>query len=46
MPPKSKLSDDVIADFEKWIATGGSKGGFLSTHPGTSERVEALQNLK
>jgi hypothetical protein len=24
MPPKSKLSDDVVADFEKWIATGAA----------------------
>jgi Zn-dependent protease with chaperone function len=31
-----------------WLieTTGGSKGGFLSTHPGTSERVEALRNLR
>jgi hypothetical protein len=24
MPPKSKLTDDVIADFEKWIAAGAA----------------------
>lgn len=24
MPPKSKLSDDVVADLEKWIATGAA----------------------
>jgi hypothetical protein len=24
MPPKSKLSDEVVADFEKWIATGAA----------------------
>lgn len=24
MPPKSKLGDDVIADFEKWIASGAA----------------------
>ena len=24
MPPKSKLPDDVIADFEKWIASGAA----------------------
>src|SRR6476646_365958 len=24
MPPKSKLPDDVIADFEKWIAAGAA----------------------
>src|SRR4051794_7524033 len=24
MPPKSKLDDDVVADFEKWIASGAA----------------------
>ena len=24
MPPKSKLSDEVVADFEKWISTGAA----------------------
>jgi hypothetical protein len=24
MPPKSKLTDEVVADFEKWIATGAA----------------------
>jgi hypothetical protein len=24
MPPKSKLSDEVVADFEKWIASGAA----------------------
>ncbi|HKB04546.1 MAG TPA: DUF1553 domain-containing protein [Gemmataceae bacterium] len=24
MPPKAKLSDEVVADFEKWIATGAA----------------------
>ncbi|MBO0699008.1 MAG: DUF1553 domain-containing protein [Zavarzinella sp.] len=24
MPPKSKLSEEVVADFEKWIATGAA----------------------
>ena len=41
-------SKQTMIDTLNWLiqTTGGSKGGFLSTHPGTSERVEALQNLK
>jgi putative metalloprotease len=26
--------------------TGGSKGGFLATHPGTSDRIEALKDVR
>ena len=41
-------SKQVMIDTLNWLIqqTGGSKGGFLATHPGTSERVEALRNLK
>jgi metalloprotease len=41
-------SKQVMIDTLNWLIqqTGGSKGGFLATHPGTSERVEALQHLK
>ena len=41
-------SKQVMIDTLNWLIqqTGGSKGGFLATHPGTSERVEALQNSK
>jgi predicted Zn-dependent protease len=41
-------SKQVMIDTLSWLIqqTGGSKGGFLATHPGTSERVEALRNLK
>jgi putative metalloprotease len=41
-------SKDVMISTLNWLieTTGGSKGGFLSTHPGTSERVEALRNLR
>lgn len=41
-------SRQVMIDTLNWLIqqTGGSKGGFLATHPGTSERVEALRNLK
>jgi hypothetical protein len=37
-----------MIDTLNWLIqqTGGSKGGFLATHPGTSERLEALKNLK
>jgi putative metalloprotease len=41
-------SRQVMIDTLNWLiqTTGGSKGGFLATHPGTSERIEALQNLR
>ena len=41
-------SRQVMIDTLNWLIsrTGGSKGGFLATHPGTSERVEALKRLK
>ncbi|HXU90249.1 MAG TPA: M48 family metallopeptidase [Methylomirabilota bacterium] len=41
-------SRQVMIDTLNWLIsqTGGSKGGFLATHPGTSERVEALKHLK
>jgi putative metalloprotease len=41
-------SKDVMISTLSWLieSTGGSKGGFLSTHPGTSERIEALRNLR
>jgi putative metalloprotease len=41
-------SKDVMISTLNWLieSTGGSKGGFLSTHPGTSERIEALRNLR
>ena len=41
-------SRQVMIDTLNWLIsqTGGSKGGFLATHPGTSERVEALKQLK
>jgi putative metalloprotease len=41
-------SRQVMIDTLNWLIsqTGGSKGGFLATHPGTAERVEALKTLK
>ena len=41
-------SRQVMIDTLNWLIqqTGGSKGGFLATHPGTSERLEALRNLR
>jgi Zn-dependent protease with chaperone function len=38
----------IMIDTLSWLmqTTGGSKGGFLATHPGTSDRIEALQNAK
>ena len=45
---RTGFSKQVMIDTLNWLIqqTGGSKGGFLATHPGTSERVEALRNLK
>lgn len=41
-------SKQVMIDTLTWLiqSTGGSKGGFLATHPGTSERIEALKKLR
>jgi predicted Zn-dependent protease len=41
-------SRQVMVDTLNWLmqTTGGSKGGFLATHPGTSDRIEALQKLR
>jgi Zn-dependent protease with chaperone function len=41
-------SRQEMIDTLNWLIsqTGGSKGGFLATHPGTSERVEALKQMK
>jgi Zn-dependent protease with chaperone function len=41
-------SRQVMIDTLNWLmqTTGGSKGGFMATHPGTADRIEALQNLR
>lgn len=41
-------SRQEMIDTLNWLIsqTGGSKGGFLATHPGTTERVEALKRMK
>jgi putative metalloprotease len=38
----------TMVDTLRWLVqnTGGSKGGFLATHPGTTDRIEALQKLR
>jgi Zn-dependent protease with chaperone function len=38
-------SKQEMIDTLNWLIqqTGGSKGGFLATHPGTSDRIQALQ---
>jgi predicted Zn-dependent protease len=45
---RTGYSRQVMIDTLNWLIqqTGGSKGGFLSTHPGTAERIEALRNLR
>jgi putative metalloprotease len=37
-----------MIDTLNWLIqqTGGSKGGFLATHPGTSDRIQALQSQR
>ena len=39
-------SKQEMVDTLNWLIqqTGGSKGGFLATHPGTSDRIQALQS--
>jgi len=41
-------SKDVMIGTLDWLiqTTGGGKGGFLSTHPATGERIEALRQLQ
>jgi predicted Zn-dependent protease len=41
-------SRQEMIDTLNWLmqTTGGSKGGFLATHPGTSDRIEALRTAK
>ena len=41
-------SRQVMIDTLSWLmqSTGGSKGGFLATHPGTADRIEALRSLR
>jgi predicted Zn-dependent protease len=46
---RAGLSPDIMARTLTWLmqeSGGGSKGGFLSTHPGTGERIEALRKLR
>jgi predicted Zn-dependent protease len=44
---RAGYSKQALIDALSWIARssgGGGKGGFLSTHPATSERIEALKD--
>lgn len=45
---RAGYSRQIMVDTLTWLlqTTGGSKGGFLATHPGTSERIEALKNAR
>lgn len=45
---RAGYSKQIMIDTLSWLmqTTGGSKGGFLATHPGTADRIEALRNLK
>ena len=44
---RAGYSKDVMIDTLTWIARSSPEdgGGFLSTHPGTSERIDALRKL-
>jgi len=39
---------DIMADTLTWLmqTEGGSSGGFFATHPGTADRIQAVQNMK
>jgi predicted Zn-dependent protease len=39
---------EVMIDALTWVmqSEGGSGGGFLSTHPATADRIEAIRNLR
>lgn len=41
-------SKDLMVGTLQWLidTTGGGKGGFLSTHPATGDRIEALQRAQ
>lgn len=41
-------SRQVMIETLSWLiqTTGDSKGGFLATHPGTADRIEALKNSR
>ena len=46
---RAGLSPAIMANTLTWLmqtSGGGSKGGFLATHPGTGERIEALRKLR
>jgi Zn-dependent protease with chaperone function len=42
---KAGMPREIMADTLSWLVqtTGGSKGGFFATHPGTADRIEALR---
>ena len=45
---RAGLPREIMLDTLVWLqkTEGGSQGGFLSTHPGTMERIEALRSGK
>jgi Zn-dependent protease with chaperone function len=45
---RAGYSKEVLIDALGWIkrTSGNSGGGFLSTHPGTEERIEALEKMR
>ena len=44
---RAGYSKDVMVNTLIWLlqTEGGSAGGFLATHPGTQERIDALRKL-
>jgi predicted Zn-dependent protease len=45
---KAGMSPQIMADTLTWLTQteGGSSGGFFSTHPATSDRIEALRRAR
>ena len=45
---RAGYSKEVLIDALRWIkqTSGDSGGGFLSTHPGTEERIETLEKMR
>jgi predicted Zn-dependent protease len=44
---RAKYSKDVMVNTLTWLmqTQGASGGGFLATHPGSQERIDALKKL-
>jgi Zn-dependent protease with chaperone function len=45
---KAGLPREIMADTLSWLlqTSGGSRGGFFTTHPATADRIEALRRAR